>query len=159
MLLVGTQPLRSQHPPLTALPLGSAKTSPRWLEATLQVKKDVRREALYLGLLLLLLLLESDGRACFSAARRNREGTNSWKCYAGVPSLSAFLNPPTLRPSPSQALSHAGPHQLCTRLLFWLFKNVFIIYFCCTPRMTQTSTQQHTSRFLPPPPFLGQVDD
>lgn len=25
MLLVGTQPLRSQHPPLTALPLGSPK--------------------------------------------------------------------------------------------------------------------------------------
>lgn len=80
MLLVGTQPLRSQHPPLTALPLGSAKTSPRWLEANLQVKKDVRREApgrrrLYLG----LLLLESDGRACFFGCTEKQRGNKQWE--------------------------------------------------------------------------------
>lgn len=33
------------------------------------------------------------------------ERVQRWGCYAGVPSLSALLSPPTLRPSPSQSLS------------------------------------------------------
>lgn len=131
MLPVGTQPLDSQHPPLAAPPLGSANKKkafpPRWLQAkNLQVKKDVRRKAPGReGDLIWVCCCCCCWRATvvlvFRAARRNREGTNSGERYAGVPSLSAFLNPPTLRPSPSQALSHAGPHQLCTRLLLWLF--------------------------------------
>lgn len=40
MLLVGTQPLRSQHPPLTPLPLGSA--IPRRLETNLRVERTRR---------------------------------------------------------------------------------------------------------------------
>lgn len=39
MLLVGTQPLRSQHPPLTPLPLDSA--IPRRLKTNLQVKRTL----------------------------------------------------------------------------------------------------------------------
>lgn len=75
MLLVGTQPLGSQHPPPTTLPLGLAKTSPRWLEAKPQVTKDVRREApgrrrLYLG----LLLLESGGRAWIFGCAEEQSG-------------------------------------------------------------------------------------
>lgn len=40
MLLVGTQPLRSQHSPLTPLPLGSA-IPPRRLETNLQVDRTM----------------------------------------------------------------------------------------------------------------------
>lgn len=131
MLLVGTQPLRSQHPPLTARPLGSPNLRVEGGEGG----EDVRGEAPGTNLAEEATLSgsgaaagdvadeESDGRAWFSAARRSREGENSGERYADVPSLSAFLNPPTLRPSQALSLSHthAGPHPLGTRLLLWLF--------------------------------------
>lgn len=38
------------------------------------------------------------------------KGKKRWEYF--VPSLSAFLNPPTLRPSRSRSLSLSGPRQL-----------------------------------------------
>lgn len=129
MLLVGTQSLRSQHPPLAAPPPGSAKTSPPLAGSKPpgeegREERSSRKEATLSG----SAAAAAGERRTRLFCRRNREGTNSVKRYAGVPSLSALLNPPTLRPSPSQTLSHAGPHQLCARLLLWLFFFTFIYY-------------------------------
>lgn len=151
MLLVGTQPLRSQHPPLTARPLSSPNLRVEGGEGG----EDVRGEAPGTNLAEEATLSgsgaaagdvadeESDGRAWFSAARRSREGENSGERYADVPSLSAFLNPPTLRPSQALSLSHTrrpppARYQTAALAIFYLF----IFYFCCTLRMTQTFTQQ-----------------
>lgn len=143
MLLVGTQPLRSQHPPLTPLPLGSA-IPPRRLETNLQVDRTItgfsqpgvrhgghvqgkcgdRWMSLFFG----------------SKEEREREGKKRWEYYAGVPSLSAFLNPPTLRPSPSQALSLSPAPtsyvpDCCSCFFFFFFLLIHLFY--CTLRMTQ----------------------
>lgn len=82
----------------------------------------------------------------FSAARRSRDGKNSGERYAGVPSLSAFLNPPTLRPSPSQAPSRRPPparHQTAALATFLL---IYLISFL----HAENDSDLHTSRFLPP---------
>lgn len=128
MLLVGTQPLGSQHPPLTAPPLGSAKSSPRWLEANLQAKTDVRREAPrrrrpYLGLLLLLL----PDALVFSAARRNREEQTVGSAPLASPPSRPFSTRPhcvllplrrSLTPAPTSSVPDCCSGFFNTYLLF-----------------------------------------
>lgn len=83
MLPVGTQPLDSQHPPLAAPPLGSDNTKKTFPPAGCKQKPpgEEGREKRSSGKgrrpylsLLLLLLLESDGRACFSGCTEEQRG-------------------------------------------------------------------------------------
>lgn len=88
----------------------------------------------------------------FSAARRSRGGKNSGERYAASPPSRRFLTRPHCVLLPLR-LSHAGPHQLGTRLLLWPLFHLFIYYLFCTLRMTQTSTRHVFFH----PKFLGQV--
>lgn len=73
--------------------------------------------------------VESDGRARFFGCTEEQRREKQRGALRCVPSLSAFLNPPTLRPSPSQALSRRPPparHQTAAlaTFFFYLF-NIF----------------------------------
>lgn len=97
--------------------------------------------------------VESDGRAWFSAARRSREGENSGERYADVPSLSAFLNPPTLRPSQALSLSRRPPparYQTAALAIFYLFIYLFLLH-------AENDSDLHTAigYTSPPPPISG----
>lgn len=137
MLLVGTQPLRSQHPPLTALPLGSPKLRLR-KRGGVEVWREAPGTNLPGGGVTLSgpgaaagdeAGVESDGRARFFGCTEEQRREKQRGALRCVPSLSAFLNPPTLRPSPSQALSRRPPparHQTAAlaTFFFYLF-NIF----------------------------------
>lgn len=122
MLLVGTQPLRSQHPPLTALPLGSAKTSPPLAGSKPpgeegREERSSRKETTLSG-----SAAAGERRTCLFFRLHGgteREQTVGNVTLASPPSRH-FLTRPHCVLLPLR-LSHAGPHQLCTRLLFWLF--------------------------------------
>lgn len=88
-----------------------------------------------------------DGCPCFLGSTEERR--KRWEYYAGVPSLSAFLNPPTLRPSPALSLSllpapTSSAPDCCSGWVFFCFFLFFYFISCCTFRVTQTSTQQFT---------------
>lgn len=73
-----------------------------------------------------------DGCPCFLGSTEERR--KRWEYYAGVPSLSAFLNPPTLRPSPALSLSllpapTSSAPDCCSGWFFFCFFFVFLFYF------------------------------
>lgn len=110
MLLVGTQPLGSQHPPHT--PAATAGNKPPGKQGRAECVETEPPEMTEVS------RFQSDAGGIW---RRidvlvfrlcGGEGKKRWEYFAGVPSLSAFLNPPTLRPSLSLSLSLSVPRQL-----------------------------------------------
>lgn len=161
MLLVGTQPLRSQHPPLTALQPATATNRPPPAPPTPlagskppgeegREDRSSRKEATLSG------SAAAGGRGT-CVFLRLRGGTEREQTVGNVPLASPpsrlFLTRPhcvlLLR-----RLSHPGPHQ--TAALAFLKMDLLFIFLL----NAENDSDLHTaSRFLSAPQFLGQVDD
>lgn len=89
---------------------------------------------------------ETNGCPCFFRLYGGEEREKKrWEYYAGVPSLSAFLNPPTLRPSPpSVSLSHRPPPALYQTAAL----AVFLSFFAAERTLTESDSGSDTAIYL-----------
>lgn len=122
------------------------KPPPRWLEANVQVKKDVRREAPgrrrpYLGL---LLLPESDGRACFVGGTE-REQTAGSVTLASPPSRRFSTRPHCvllpLRLSLTPAPTSSVPD--CCSGFFFFFTFIYYLFLLHAENDSDLHTAEH----------------